>query len=156
VNVKRSALGATKLADSASHTTTIKQAAADLGVSPKWVRDQIAQSTITPQRHGGKRNGRFVLSAEDVETLRAKATEVPAGDDSTALARVTELETQRANLLARVAWERAIAQTQQKALEDEKARSERLEAELALQRTRVEQLKALSVMDRVMGRHKSI
>ena len=72
------------------------------------------------------------------------------------LARFTQLEGERANLLAQVAWERAIAQEQQKVLEAEHARVMELAAELELQRTRIEQLKALSAWDRVLGRHKGI
>ena len=43
------------------------------------------------------------------------------------LARFTQLEGERANLLAQVAWERAIAQEQQKALEAEHARVAQLD-----------------------------
>jgi hypothetical protein len=157
----------------AKQGTTVKQAAGELGVSAKWVRRQIASGTVTPARAGSKRNGRFVLTAEDVETLRVKASERPAAPPaagggtggegggeqpaaSASLARVTQLETERANLLARVAWERAIAQSQQKALDAERERTERLEEELRVQRARVEALKALSAWDRALGRHKAI
>ncbi len=136
--------------------TSVKQAAADLGVAPSWVRQQIASGAISPARTGSKRNGRFTLTAEEIETLRQLAAADPATGGPAALARVTQLEAERANLLAQVAWERAIAQEQQKALETERARAERLAADLDAQRARIEQLKALTAWDRVLGRHKAI
>ena len=60
------------------------------------------------------------------------------------------------HLRHQVAWERAISQEQQKALEAELARVEKLAADLETQRARVEALKALSAWDRVLGRHKAI
>ncbi len=144
-------------------TVSIKQAAEDLGVTTRWVRTQINAEVISPARAGSKRNGRFVLTAADVETLAARAAEDPSAGGAAMLARFTQLEGERANLLAQVAWERAIAQEQQKALEAEHARVAELVAEVELQRSRVElqrlrveQLKALSAWDRVRGRHKSI
>ena len=58
--------------------------------------------------------------------------------------------------MAQVAWARGVAQEQQKALEVERSRSERLAADLEAQRARIEQLKALSLLDRLLGRHKRI
>jgi hypothetical protein len=80
----------------------------------------------------------------------------PADTEATALARITELEADRANLLAQVAWARGVAQEQQKALDAERERSEKLAADLEAQRSRIEELKALSVLDRLLGRHKRI
>jgi hypothetical protein len=83
--------------------------------------------------------------------------EHPSADgDGVALARISQLEDERANLLAQVAWERAISQEQQKTLESERTRAEQLAADLAAQRSRVEALKALSAWDRVLGRHKAV
>jgi DNA-binding transcriptional MerR regulator len=137
-------------------TVSIKQAAEDLGVTARWIRAQIAADLISPARAGSKRNGRFVLSAADVEVLAARAAEDPSAGGAAMLARFTQLEGERANLLAQVAWERAIAQEQQKALEAEHVRVAKLIEDLEAQRLRVEQLKALSAWDRVLGRHKSI
>ena len=137
-------------------TVSIKQAAEDLGVTARWIRAQIAAGVISPARTGSKRNGRFALTAEEVETLATRAAEDPTSGGAAMLARFTQLEGERANLLAQVAWERAIAQEQQKVLEAEHARVMELAAELELQRTRIEQLKALSAWDRVLGRHKAI
>jgi DNA-binding transcriptional MerR regulator len=137
-------------------TVSIKQAAEDVGVTARWIRAQIAADLISPARAGSKRNGRFVLSAADVETLAARAAEDPSAGGAAMLARFTQLEGERANLLAQVAWERAIAQEQQKALEAEHARVAKLIEDLEAQRLRVEQLKALSTWDRMLGRHKSI
>ena len=106
----------------APDTVSIKQAAEDLGVTVRWIRAQIAAEVISPARAGSKRNGRFALSAADVETLAARAAEDPSAGGAAMLARFTQLEGERANLLAQVAWERAIAQEQQKALEAEHAR----------------------------------
>jgi len=80
----------------------------------------------------------------------------PADGAETALARVTQLEADRTNLMAQVAWARGVAQEQQKALEIERQRAEKLAADLDAQRARVERLKALSVFDRLLGRHKAI
>ncbi|MDP2300478.1 MAG: hypothetical protein U1E08_07785 [Coriobacteriia bacterium] len=136
---------------------SVKQAAEALGATPKWVRRQIAASVITPARTGNKRNGRFLLTEADVETLRALKDNASSGsDDTTALARIERLEADRANLLAQVAWARAVAQEQQKALEFERERTGALTGELEAQRARVEQLKALGAVDRLLGRHKSI
>jgi DNA-binding transcriptional MerR regulator len=140
----------------AQDTVSIKQAAEDLGVTVRWIRTQIAAGLISPARAGSKRNGRFVLSAADVEILAARSAEDPSAGGAAMLARFTQLEGERANLLAQVAWERAIAQEQQKALEAEHARVAKLIEDLEAQRVRVEQLKALSAWDRVLGRHKSI
>jgi hypothetical protein len=137
-------------------TVSIRQAAEDLGVTARWIRAQIAADLISPARAGSKRNGRFVLSATDVETLATRAAEDPSAGGAAMLARFTQLEGERANLLAQVAWERAIAQEQQKALEAEHVRVAKLIEDLEAQRLRVEQLKALSTWDRLRGRHKSI
>ncbi len=79
-----------------------------------------------------------------------------SGAETTALARITQLEADRANLMAQVAWARGVAQEQQKALDAERQRAERLAADLEAQRTRIEALKALSLVDRLLGRHKRI
>jgi DNA-binding transcriptional MerR regulator len=141
----------------AARALGIKQVAADLGVSAKWIRGQVAQGTVAPKRAGGKGNGRFLFTPEDLEALRlAKEAEPPAGEETTAIARISRLEADRTNLLAQVAWARAVAQEQQKALEIERERAEKLAAELEAQRTRIERLKALSALDRLLGRHKAI
>ena len=135
-----------------STSTTAEQ----LGVPVAWVRSQIAAGAVTPARSSAKRNARYVFSDADVAALQALAAEDPAAGGTAALVRVSQLEAERANLLAQVAWERAIAQEQQKALEAELARTERLSAELDLQHARIEALKALSAWDRFLGRHKAI
>ena len=140
----------------AKPTASIKQVAEELGVSAKWIRRQIAEGLITPKRAGSKKNSRYLFSGSEVETLRARHAGEQGTGDTAVLARVSQLEADRSNLLAQVAWARAIAQEQQKALEAERTRSEQLAAELEVQRQRVEQLKALSAWDRVIGRHKSI
>jgi capsule polysaccharide export protein KpsE/RkpR len=137
-------------------TYTTAQAAEEIGVSTGWIRSHIAAGTVTPARSSEKRNARYVLSEADVESLRAAAAEDPTAGGTAALAVVSRLEAERANLLAQVAWERAIAQEQQKALEAELARTERLSAEIDLQHARIEALKALSAWDRLVGRHKAI
>jgi hypothetical protein len=136
--------------------TSPAKAAEELGVPVAWIRAQISAGAVTPARSSDKRNARYILSDADIETLRALAVEDPAAGGPAALARLSQLEAERANLLAQVAWERAIAQEQQKALEAELVRNERLAAELDAQHARVEQLKALGVWDRMLGRHKAI
>jgi DNA-binding transcriptional MerR regulator len=148
---------------------SIKSAAAQLGVSAKWIRAQVAAGSVTPSRSSDKRNARYLFSEADIVALRALVaasaadTAIPAASSAVAaaeapaaLARVTRLEAERANLIAQVAWERAIAQEQQKALEAERARTAKLAADLELMHARVEALKALSAWDRVMGRHKAV
>jgi DNA-binding transcriptional MerR regulator len=146
---------------------SIKSAAAELGVSAKWIRAQVAASAVTPGRSSDKRNARYLFSDADIATLRALAenpgpspatapAENPAPEPPAALARVTQLEAERSNLIAQVAWERAIAQEQQKALEAERVRTAKLAADLELQHSRIEALKALSAWDRVIGRHKAV
>jgi hypothetical protein len=144
------------VAKSGQQTYSAKRAAEELSVSTAWVRAQIASGVVTPERSSSKRNARFLLTATDLDTLREAAGEDPAAGGPMVLARVSRLEAERANLLAQVAWERAIAQEQQKALEIELARSTKLAADLELQHTRIEALKALSAWDRVRGRHKAI
>ena len=75
---------------------------------------------------------------------------------STLLARYSDLQAERANLLAQVAWERALAREREAALDLEQKRNEQLAADLETQRQRVEALKALSAWDRIRGRHKKI
>jgi hypothetical protein len=133
-----------------------KRAAEELSVSSAWVRAQIAAGIVTPSRSSGKRNARYELTETDIATLKEAAAEDPSAGGPAVLARVSRLEAERANLLAQVAWERAIAQEQQKALELELARSAKLAADLELQHGRIEALKALSAWDRIRGRHKSI
>lgn len=93
-------------------------------------------------------------SGTDIPQLDAEAA-VPTGSGE-ALARIGQLEADRTNLMAQVAWARAVAQEQQKTLEIERARAEQLMADLAAQRQRIEQLKSLSLLDRLLGRHKRI
>jgi DNA-binding transcriptional MerR regulator len=141
----------------ATRSPGIKQVAADLGVSTMWIRGQVAAGTVAPKRAGGKGDGRFLFTPEDLEALRlAQEAEPPAGEETTAIARISQLEADRTNLLAQVAWARAVAQEQQKALQIERERAEKLAAELEAQRTRIERLKALSALDRLLGRHKAI
>jgi hypothetical protein len=135
---------------------SMSKAAEELGVSVAWVRSQIASGTVSPARSSEKPNARYVLSEADIATLQTAAADDSSSGSSAALARVSQLEAERANLLAQVAWERAIAQGQQKALEQELARGERLAADLEIQRQRVEALKALSAWDRLRGKHKAI
>jgi hypothetical protein len=153
----------------AKNDKTVKQAAEELGVSAKWIRRQIAMGTISPTRRGSKRNGRFAITADDLIVLSERLSSVPKPpaieplSDSDAdtdraglLARIDELETDRNNLQAHVAWARAIAKEQQKALEIERERAQKLAGDLEAQRARVEALKALSTIDRLLGRHKAI
>jgi DNA-binding transcriptional MerR regulator len=140
----------------AKPTASIKQVAEELGVSVKWIRRQIAEGLITPKRAGNRKNSRYLFSEAEVETLRARQAGEDGAGDTAALARISQLEADRSNLLAQVAWARAIAQEQQKTLEAERKRSDQLATELEMQRQRVEQLKALSAWDRVIGRHKAI
>lgn len=95
--------------------------------------------------------------AEDLSAIaKTAAAREEAASPGTGLARITQLETERTNLMAQVAWARGVAQEQQKALEVERQRAERLAAELETQRARVEALKALGPLDRLLGRHKRI
>lgn len=98
-----------------------------------------------------------------VDAAKARVTDpaIPqvadvAASDDTALARISQLEADRTNLMAQVAWAKGVAQEQQKALEAERERTARLETDLAGQRQRIEQLKALSAWDRFLGRHKGV
>lgn len=96
--------------------------------------------------------------AEEPKTAGAQvasAAETPETPE-TGLARISQLETERTNLMAQVAWARGVAQEQQKALEVERQRTEKLATELETQRARVEALKALGPLDRLLGRHKRI
>lgn len=136
--------------------TTPKQAAEIIGVTPKWIRRQIKAGIISPERVGNKRNGTFMLSEADIQTLQGFVGSNAGPDERTALARITQLESDRSDLLVQVAWARAIAQEQQKTLETEQNRSEKLQTELETQRARIEQLKALTAFDRLLGRHKAI
>jgi hypothetical protein len=136
--------------------TSVKRAAELLGVTPKWVRARITDASITPKRSGSGRNTRYALTEAEIETLRGLAARPETGVRGDTLARIDTLEAQRANLLARLAWERATARAQMESLVAERARVDALMAELAAQRSRVEHLKALSVMDRVLGKHKDI
>lgn len=150
-------------------TITVREAAESLGVKPGWVRRRIADGVIQPVRADGKGKKRYLLDADDLEVLRSwaemravgsvrrsRSASMASGADAHALARVEQLEEERSNLLAQVAWARALAQEQQKAIEHERARVERLEAELRTQQSRIEALKALTVWDRLLGRHKGV
>lgn len=153
----------------ARRTITVREAAESLGVKPGWVRRRIADGIIQPARSDGKGKKRYLLDADDLEVLRSWVEARTAGGskrsrrastasaaDAHALARVAQLEEERSNLLAQVAWARALAQEQQKAIEHERERVERLETELRTQQSRIEALKALTVWDRLLGRHKGI
>ena len=150
---------------------SVKEAATTLGVTTSWVEEQIAAGRVKPGKGRGKLSDRPYLSKRDIDTLRElwsrapipeveplsaiPTDELPPGV-STLLARYSDLEAERANLLAQIAWERALAREREAALELEQKRNEQLAAELDAQRTRVEALKALSTWDRIRGRHKSI
>jgi hypothetical protein len=136
--------------------TSVKRAAELLGVTPKWIRARIADSSVSPKRTGSGRNARYTLTEAEIETLRGLASRSVSDVRGDALARIDTLEAQRANLLARLSWERATTRAREEALHAERARVDQLMAELAAQRTRVEQLKALSLVDRLLGKHKDI
>jgi hypothetical protein len=136
--------------------TSVKKASELLGVTPKWIRARIADSSISPKRTGSGRGARYLLTDVEIEALRGLAARSAADVRGDALARIDTLEAQRANLLARLAWERATAHARGASLQAERARVDQLMAELAVQRTRVEQLKALSLLDRMLGKHKDI
>lgn len=150
----------------ADATYTVREAAELLGVKPGWIRKRIASGVISPQRVGPKRKGRYVLTARDIQWLEqlalqgskaaSRARNQLALKRRDLLERIEQLESDRANLLAQVAWARAVSKEQQKALEHERSRVERLEAELAAERARIEALKALSAWDRLRGLHKRI
>lgn len=107
--------------------------------------------TMKPPKDGARpKTGKPKAAAE------APGTGVPSSETGTALARISELEADRTNLMAQVAWARGVAQEQQKALEVERQRSEKLAADLEAQRARIEALKALTLIDRLLGRHKRI
>lgn len=107
--------------------------------------------TMKQPKDGGK--SKTGKPGDAVAAPKTSASDAGAG---TALARISELEADRTNLMAQVAWARGVAQEQQKALEIERQRSERLAADLEAQRARIEALKALSLIDRLLGRHKRI
>ena len=149
---------------------SIKEAATYLGVTPSWIEEQIAAGHVKPGKGRGKLSGRPYLTKSDrdklselwsrapipeVEAFGASTEELPPAV-STLLARYSDLQAERANLLAQVAWERALAREREAALDLEQKRSEQLAADLETQRQRVEALKALSAWDRVRGRHKKI
>ncbi len=90
------------------------------------------------------------------DVAAAPGASVKDAGPGSALARISELEADRSNLMAQVAWARGVAQEQQKALEIERQRSEKLATDLEAQRARIEALKALSLIDRLLGRHKRI
>jgi len=150
---------------------SVKEAAAKLGVTTSWIEEQIAAGHVKPGRGRGKYSDRPYLSKNDVATLQhlwsrspipevEPVSAIPADElppaVSTLLARYSDLEAERANLLAQIAWERALARERETALDLEQKRNEQLAAELEAQRTRVEALKALSAWDRIRGRHKAI
>jgi hypothetical protein len=112
------------------------------GKKSKRTPKAAAAEPVTPNKK---------LAAKDAASSAKR--DVPP---ETALARITELEADRANLMAQVAWARGVAQEQQKALDVERQRSEKLAADLEEQRARIEQLKSLSAFDRLLGRHKRI
>ena len=140
----------------AKRGTSVKRAADLLGVDSAWVRTRIDEGAISPKRAGNGRNARYALSDEEVDALRALAAARPSSPHDDSLARISKLEAERANLLARLAWEHATADANRSALDEERLRVKELTTEVAAQRTRVEQLKALSAWDRVLGRHKVV
>lgn len=105
---------------------------------------------------GPESQGRTAPQPTETAPAEAPADALATGAEATLLARIDSLETDRTNLMAQVAWARAVAQEQQKTLEVERERAAKLTAELDAQRARVEQLKALSALDRLLGRHKGI
>ena len=121
--------------------------------SKKRKKDMRAPSGKRKVDRGLKRAIRTGVAADIPQVTPPEA---PPEEQDTALARISQLEADRTNLMAQVAWARGIAQEQQKALESERSRTEKLEAELAAQRLRVEQLKSLSALDRLLGRHKRV
>jgi hypothetical protein len=135
------------------------------GQGSKVVRDKRTKAAQSKKSSKADGHGKAAKSPKQAKPLGAGAdTDLPQLDaaasvqeaGSEALARIGQLEADRTNLMAQVAWARAVAQEQQKTLELERARSERLAADLDAQRQRIEQLKSLSLLDRLFGRHKSI
>ena len=150
---------------------SIKETAESIGVTTSWVEEQIAAGHVRPTKGRGKYSGRPYLSKKDCDTLRALWSRAPIPEVeaytaiptdelppavSALLARYSNLEAERANLLAQIAWERALAREREAALDLEQKRSEQLAVDLEAQRQRVEALKALSAWDRIRGRHKQI
>ena len=111
---------------------------------------------VKPKKAAAKDGGAKPSSPKTAPDAGMPQVELPKATEQATLARITELEADRTNLMAQVAWARGVAQEQQKALEAERERTRKLEADLEAQRARVEQLKALSTLDRLLGRHKRV
>lgn len=122
--------------------------------SKKAARTAPAKLVALKKAPAGKKSAPDPAVAKDKPTP-GEATPESVGP-GTELVRISQLETERTNLMAQVAWARGVAQEQQKALEVERQRTEKLATDLETQRARVEQLKALSALDRLLGRHKRI
>jgi hypothetical protein len=111
---------------------------------------------VKPKKAGAKASGAKLSSPKTATDTGIPQVEQPKVGGETALARISQLEADRTNLMAQVAWARGIASQQQKAPEGERDRTRKLEADLEAQRARIEQLKALTTLDRLLGRHKRI
>lgn len=133
--------------------------------------EEMRVSKKKPKSRAARKAPKKLVSLEKSAAEKRAASDTPAEkpkvdetdsaplaltDEATLLARIGTLEADRTNLTAQVAWARAVAQEQQKALEVERERAAKLATDLEAQRDRVERLKALSALDRLLGRHKSI
>lgn len=132
-----------------------------LGEAAARKGEGVAKKTKKPKRGSRVTPAKLVALKKPPKgpskaSSKAGVDNAPASEETTSLARITQLEADRANLMAQVAWARGVAQEQQKALDAERQRTDSLTADLEAQRARIEQLKALSVLDRLLGRHKRI
>ena len=131
------------------HGYTLREAAVEVGASVSWLRGLIRRGTIDPAKVQGKHGPEYRLNDGDLEAARSAYPDKASRSAGTRLARVEELQADYTRVLVEMSAERARA-------EAERERAERAEDALARERERVEALKSLGVVDRLLGRHKRV
>lgn len=128
-------------------TYTVKEAAKQIGASVSWVRKQIRAGNLQPTLYVGKHGQQYGFTEADLDAARGLYHARKRKTD--ALVVHSEESERLQQAIAAIASAQATA-------ESERLRAERAEQSLATAQQRIESLKAMGVLDRLLGRHKRV
>jgi len=144
---------------------TIKQVAGEIGRSVSWVRSQIRNGTLDPERVHGSHGEQLMFTDADIAEARSLIPTSRTSQGTVSEAYSVALRAQNVNVALREQVSRLEAEreAQARVLERLEQESERLRAERDAERERltaaqgrIEALKAVGVWGRLTGKHRNI